>query len=349
MFHLEDITRKNILSLVPYSSARSEYSSEDAILLDANENPYNHPYNRYPDPMQHRLKEHIALMLGIRTSQLFLGNGSDEAIDLLFRAFCEPARQNALSADPSYGMFEVCAKINDVHLKKISLTHDFQLDTEEMLRAVYGETRLIFLCSPNNPTGNLMNRDSIVHIALNFNGLVVLDEAYIDFAGAESLVTSLEILPNLVIMRTFSKAWGMAGVRLGVAIAGEKIIDILNKIKYPYNISMMTQQIVDRMLDKKDQHDRWVKAIIKEKKKLVAALQIMNHVQKIYPSDANFILVRFRDHVNILQYLINEKIVVRNRSNFHMCEGCLRITIGTEKENDLLIDKLMAFEQNNKA
>jgi histidinol-phosphate aminotransferase len=348
MFQIDEITRKNILSLVPYSSARSEFSSTDAILLDANENPYNNPFNRYPDPLQRQLKVAIAQMLDISPDRIFLGNGSDEAIDLLFRAFCEPVKQNAISADPSYGMFEVCARINDVELKRIPLTPEFQLDTERMLQAVDADTRLIFLCSPNNPTGNLMNRESIINLSRNFKGLVVVDEAYIDFADSGSIITCLEEIPNLVILRTFSKAWGLAGVRLGMAIASEQIIAVLNKIKYPYNINLLTQRKVARMLRKIDRRNRWVATIKKEKTKLVEALGKLDHVRKIYPSDANFILVKFTNHKDVLKYLVSEKIVVRNRSTAFMCEGCLRITVGSKHENKLLIRKLQVFEKKNK-
>ena len=347
MFQLDKIIRRNILSLVPYSSARSEYSSGDAILLDANENPFNHPYNRYPDPLQRTLKKGIAEMLGIDTCQLFLGNGSDEAIDLLYRAFCEPSRQNVITMDPSYGMFEVCARINDVALKKIPLTDRFQADTARIQQAVDTSTRLIFFCSPNNPTGNLLDRGSIIRIAEKFNGLVVVDEAYIDFADTESLITSIVKLPNLVILRTFSKAWGMAGVRLGMAIADERIITVLNKIKYPYNIGMLTQQLVAEMLEKKDQRDQWVATIKNEKRKLTESLLKLALVEKIFPSDANFILVRFSNHLAVMRFLVDEKIILRNRSNMYLCEGCLRITIGTEQENEMLIRKLKQFEQMN--
>jgi histidinol-phosphate aminotransferase len=347
MFQPDEIIRKNILSLVPYSSARSEYSSGDAILLDANENPFNHPYNRYPDPLQRTLKKRIAEILGIDTCQLFLGNGSDEAIDLLFRAFCEPSRQNVITMDPSYGMFEVCARINDVALIKIPLTDEFQADTNSILQAVNSSTRLIFFCSPNNPTGNLLDRDSMIRIAEKFNGLVVVDEAYIDFADSESLITSLVKLPNMVILRTFSKAWGMAGIRLGMAIADERIIAVLNKIKYPYNISMITQRLAAEMLERIDQRDRWVTTIKNERRKLTNALQNLALVEKIFPSDANFILVRFSNHLAVLRFLIDQKIILRNRSNMYLCEGCLRITIGTDQENKILIRKLKQFEQIN--
>jgi histidinol-phosphate aminotransferase len=286
-------------------------------------------------------------LLGVREDQLFLGNGSDEAIDLLYRAFCEPGRHNALTMAPSYGMFEVCAGINDVALKKIPLTSEFQLDTEKIIQAVDPQTHLIFFCSPNNPTGNLLDQDSIREVTRNFKGLVVVDEAYIDFAETESFISSLGDLPNLVILRTFSKAWGMAGVRLGMAVAGEKIIDILNKIKYPYNISLLAQQTVAGMLDKTGQRDEWVTILIKEREKLAEALQHMSMVEKIYPSETNFILVRFRDHNKVMRFLLNEKIVVRNRSHLLNCEGCLRITIGSEEDNALLVSKLILFEQIN--
>ena len=339
------ITRKNIHTLIPYCSARSENTVGDAILLDANENPFNKPFNRYPDPMQTDVKSRIAGQLGISDRQLFLGNGSDEAIDLLFRAFCEPGRENALGMDPSYGMYEVCAQINDIRYSLLSLDGQFQPDTEKILQAVDGDTRLIFFCSPNNPSGNLLDEERIIRIIRQFDGLVIIDEAYVDFSGSEGWISRINDFPNLVLLRTFSKAWGLAGVRLGMAVADEKIIGILNKIKYPYNINMLSLEKVNEMLDEAGKKGSWVKEIREERKRMEKELPALRSVQRVFPSDANFLLVRFHNAERILNYLKEKRIIVRDRSRMHQCTDCLRITIGTVQENDLLIRTLSDYEK----
>ncbi len=335
---INQLLRENIKNLKPYSSARNEYSGKDAIFLDANENPHNAPYNRYPDPLQLKVKSQIAEIKQITPDSMFLGNGSDEAIDLLIRAFCRPGKDNILYIDPTYGMYKVCADINDVPVIKVLLTNDFQLDVEHMLNSVNRFTKMIFICSPNNPTSNSFREKDISAIIENFNGLVVLDEAYIDFSQKESFLKKLDQYQNLVILQTFSKAWALAGIRLGMCFAHPSIISVLNKIKYPYNVNQLTLAIaLDALLLNEHQRTSWIKEILSERDRLSRELLQFPDVLHIYPSDANFLLVKFKHPRKLYEYLKTKKIIVRDRSKASLCEGCLRLTVGTSEENDILI------------
>ncbi|MGC9352357.1 MAG: histidinol-phosphate transaminase [Mariniphaga sp.] len=338
--NINNLLRKNIKSLQPYSSARDEYSGEAMVFLDANENPFNQPYNRYPDPLQRELKSKIALLKDVMPEQIFLGNGSDEPIDLLIRAFCEPGEDNVVSIIPTYGMYQVAAGINNVEIKKVSLTESFELDAQELLNSTDEKTKLIFLCSPNNPTGNCLNEKAVLDVVKNFQGIVVLDEAYIDFAPGKSLLPQLNDFPNLVILQTFSKAWGMAGIRLGMAFAASEIIAVLNKIKYPYNLNILTQQKALELIENRDKVEKWVKLLIAEREKMKTLLSDFPFVVKIFPSDANFILVKMHDARGIYEYLKEKGVIVRDRSKVHLCEGSLRITIGSSDENEQLLKAL---------
>ena len=341
--NINNLLRKNIQNLKPYSSARDEYSGDAMVFLDANENPFNEPYNRYPDPLQKELKQKISVLKNIPANQIFLGNGSDEPIDLLIRAFCEPGIENIVTIHPTYGMYQVAADTNDIEVIKVSLSRDFELDSKQVLQAVTTKTKLIFLCSPNNPSGNSLNKESMLEIIQNFNGLVVVDEAYIDFAPGKSLLPEINKYPNLVILQTFSKAWGMAGIRLGMAFASVEIIQVLNKIKYPYNINILTQKKALELLDNKDQVDIWVKKLIEEREKMAKYLSKLHFVTKIYPSDANFLLVSMNDARGIYNYLVENGIIVRDRSKIHLCDNSLRITIGTMDEDIVLLQALKDY------
>lgn len=338
--NVNNLLRENIKNLQPYSSARDEFPGEALVFLDANENPFNGPYNRYPDPLQKKLKEKVAALKNVETNQIFLGNGSDEPIDLLIRAFCEPGKENIITIDPTYGMYKVAAAVNNVEVRKASLTSSFGLDVKQLFNLTDDDTKMIFLCSPNNPTGNLLDKDSALYVAEKFNGIVVLDEAYIDFAPGKSLLAELANYPNLVILQTFSKAWGMAGIRLGMAFAAPGIISILNKIKYPYNLNSLTQQKAMKFMEDTAQVKKWVKLIIAERAKMAELLKDFPFVVKVFPSDANFLLVKMHDAVGIYNYLAERGIVVRDRSNIHLCEESLRITIGTSEENKQLLKAL---------
>lgn len=342
-FDLNSLLRPNILNLTPYSSARDEFSGTEAILLDANENPFNHPLNRYPDPHQRDLKERISELYAVNSESIFLGNGSDEAIDLLFRAFCVPGISNVISIDPSYGMYEVCAHINDVDFRKVSLKPDFTLDPDALLNAVNSDTRLIFLCSPNNPTSNLLKNEDMLSVIRGFRGLVIVDEAYIDFSASRGLLPDLDSQPNLVILRTLSKAWGLAGIRLGMAFASPEIIGILSKIKYPYNINRLSMEQAIRALSEADKTQKWVTEILQEREILRNELDKLPFVVKSYPSDANFLLVKFTDPLSVFSSLREKGLIVRDRSRVNLCSGCLRITIGSPSENKLLIEELRKF------
>lgn len=338
--NLNKLLRKNIKSLQPYSSARDEYSGEAMVFLDANENPFNQPYNRYPDPLQRELKAKIALLKDVMPEQIFLGNGSDEPIDLLIRAFCEPGEDNVVSINPTYGMYQVAAGINNVEVKKVSLTETFELDAQELLNSTDEKTKLVFLCSPNNPTGNSLSKDAVLEVVKNFQGIVVVDEAYIDFAPGKSLLPQLNDYQNLVILQTFSKAWGMAGIRLGMAFANTEIISILNKIKYPYNLNILTQQKALELIENRDKVEKWVKLLIAERRKMEKLLSDFPFVVKIFPSDANFILIKMYDARGIYEYLKEKGVIVRDRSRVHLCEDSLRITIGSSDENEQLLNAL---------
>jgi len=343
MTDIQSLIRSNIRSLIPYSSARSEYKGTEAILLDANENPYNYPYNRYPDPLQTRLKNRISEIKAVAAEKIFLGNGSDEAIDLLIRAFCEPGTDNIVSIKPTYGMYKVCADINNIEYRDVLLTPGFQPDIEKLIHIADKNSKLLFLCTPNNPTSNSLKRDNILQLVKSFAGIVVVDEAYIDFSQEVSLLADLPKYKNLVVLQTFSKAWGMAGIRLGMAFAHEEIINVLNSIKYPYNINILTQHTaLDRLTNTTDK-DKWIKTILSERQKLVNKLSVMPLVKDIMPSDANFLMVKFDRPREVYEYLTGRKIIVRDRSRVEMCTGYLRFTIGSESENILLLEALNAF------
>lgn len=338
---LQELTRPNIWALKPYSSARDEYSGAEAsIFLDANENPYNTPNNRYPDPLQKELKNLIAPVKKVLPSQLFLGNGSDEAIDLMYRAFCRPGVDNVVAIDPTYGMYQVCAEVNDVEYRKVQLDENFQFTADSLLAASDEHTKLIFLCSPNNPTGNNLCREEIIALLRGFEGLVIIDEAYADFSDAPSFLLDLEKYPNMVVLQTFSKAWGCAAIRLGMAFAHADIIGILNKIKYPYNVNRLTQQEAVRMMEQHYRVKEWVSSLLEERTRLVREFKKLPCCQHVYPTDANFFLTRVTDAKKIYDYLVSQGIIVRNRSNITLCKDCLRITIGTRPENDALLDAL---------
>jgi histidinol-phosphate aminotransferase len=337
---INTLVRKNILTMKPYSSARDEYKGEAEVFLDANENPYPSPYNRYPDPLQKRVKEKLAAIKGVSPEQIFLGNGSDEAIDLLIRAFCEPYQDSILITEPTYGMYSVCAEVNGVNVQQVLLTPDFDLDLEAFPKTFDGSTKILFLCSPNNPTANLLDRDKIIEVLKRFYGLVVIDEAYIDFSESKSFVNELAKYPHLVVLQTFSKAWGLAGLRLGMCYASPEIISILNKIKYPYNVNIRTQDLALDALENAYKKDIWVDEILTQRDKLVKALKALKIVDKVYPSDANFILVRVKDAPGTYQYLMDQKIIVRDRSRVTLCYNCIRITVGTPDENEKIIQAL---------
>ncbi|WP_068474607.1 histidinol-phosphate transaminase [Saccharicrinis aurantiacus] len=340
---LEQLVRPNIKSLKPYSSARDEYSGAEAIFLDANENPFNDPYNRYPDPYQRKLKAKIAELKNIASDSLFLGNGSDEPIDLSFRAFCEPGVDNIVSIDPTYGMYQVAADINNIAVRKVKLTSEFELDVDALLKATDSNTKLLFICSPNNPTGNSFKKKDIERILNEFNGITILDEAYIDFVPEKSFLPELSKYPNLIILQTFSKAWGMAGIRLGMAFASPKIVSVFNHIKYPYNINILTQQKAFDLLQNPEAKDEWVNILNNEKEILKENLSQFSFVEKIYPSDANYLLIKTEKPLAIYDFLVGQGIIIRNRSTVSLCEGCLRITIGSESENASLLDALKKY------
>lgn len=340
---INQLLRKNIAALSPYSCARDEFEGEASVYLDANENPYNAPYNRYPDPLQKALKEKIAALKGLRAEQIFLGNGSDESIDLAFRAFCEPRIDNVLAIAPTYGMYKVCADINDVAYREHLLDADFQFKAEDLLARCDEHTKLIFLCSPNNPTGNSLCSSEIIKVIENFQGLVMLDEAYIDFSSQDSFCSLLDKYPNLVIFQTFSKAWASAGLRLGMAFASPEIIAVYNKVKYPYNVNLQTQQLMLAHLQEPQRIQAWVTELIEQRSFLQQALAALPIVQHIYPSDANFLLVKVDDADALYQYLVAQGIIVRNRNRVRLCEGCLRITVGTADENAALMAAMQQF------
>lgn len=355
-FDIKRVIRPHIFELTPYSSARDEYTGKVGVFLDANENPLGSvltdsvlsvDYNRYPDPHQVLIKEKLAPIKGVQSTQIFLGNGSDEAIDLLVRATCTPGQDSLLIMPPTYGMYEVSAAINDVAIIKVPLTSDFQLNTEAVLRAVQPSTKLIWACSPNNPSGNLVQTEAIETLLTLFDGLVVVDEAYIDFAPIPSWNQRLAEFPNLVVLQTFSKAWGLASLRLGMCFASPELIAILNKIKPPYNLSGPTQQLLYDALDQEETKNELVQQILAEREKLRHALREVPGVLKIYPSDANFLLVEFEKAADVMTYLLDSQIIVRDRSKVTLCAGCLRITVGTASENEVLVKALKKFQQNS--
>ena len=341
---LEQIVRPNIWSLAPYSSARDEYSGKEAhVFLDANENPYNDPYNRYPDPLQRDLKEQLAKVKGVPAENIFLGNGSDEAIDLVYRIFCEPHQDNVVSIAPTYGMYQVCADINAVECRQVLLDEHFQLQADKLLAACDKHTKVIWICSPNNPTGNSLNRDEMLKVIEQFEGIVVVDEAYIDFASQLSLRKELPAHPNLIILQTMSKAWASAAIRMGMAFASKDIIAIFNKVKYPYNVNLLTQQQAMKTLSDPYEIDKLVKMLLQERSRLMQAFMELPICVQIFPTDANFFLARMTDAKKIYDYLVEKGIIVRNRSRIQLCDNCLRITIGMRSENNELLAALRQY------
>lgn len=347
-FDLSKLVRENIKKLKPYSSARSEFSGVAKIFLDANENSFGSPltkwYNRYPDPLQWELKKKISSIKNIAAENILLGNGSDECIDLLIRAFCDPQKDKIIICPPTYGMYEVYGRINDVEVKEVLLHQNFQLNLEELENAIDANIKLIFLCSPNNPTGNSLNREDIETVLNNFDGIVVIDEAYVNYSRHRSFLSELNDYPNLVVMQTFSKAWGLAALRLGISFASKEIIDILNKIKPPYNINQATQELALTALDHLDEVNAMIKETVKERGALVKELVQLPFVAKVYPSDANFVLAKMTDATSVYHFLKEKGIIVRNRSNVVLCKDCLRITVGTSEQNHQLIDSLKEYK-----
>ena len=349
-FDINNLLRENIKNLVPYSSARDEFKGKAAVFLDANENSLGSPltkwYNRYPDPLQWKVKEKLSTIKGIPPQHIFIGNGSDECIDILYRAFCNPGKDNIIICPPTYGMYEVSAHINDVEVRKAKLLDNFQLDLIHLETLADTNTKIIWLCSPNNPTGNALTREDVETVLNNFHGLVVIDEAYINFSRHRSFIPELQEYPNLVVMQTLSKAWGLAGLRLGMAFASEAIIEVYNRVKPPYNISQSTQELVLKALEEVGQVNDMIKLIVQMRKDLTIALTKLPVVQKVHDSDANFLLVKVSDARAVYNHLLEKGIVVRDRSRVVLCEGCLRITVGTEKENKDLIKNLESFIGN---
>jgi histidinol-phosphate aminotransferase len=348
MFKLDDLLRDNIRQLVPYSSARDEFKGDAHVFLDANENSLGSPltrwYNRYPDPLQWKVKEALGKVKGIAPQHMFLGNGSDECIDILYRAFCNPGKDNVIINPPTYGMYEVSAHINDIAVRRAPLLDDFQLDLVHLEKLVDEHTKLIWLCSPNNPTANSMKRQDIEMVLNHFRGLVVVDEAYINFSRHRSFIQELPDYPNLVVMQTMSKAWGLAGLRLGMAFASQAIIEVYNKVKPPYNINQATQELALHALENTEEVNDMIRILVALRGLLESELAELPVVEKIYPSDANFLLVRVKDARSVYDHLLGKGIVVRDRSKVQLCQGCLRITVGTEKENAALIEALRQYE-----
>ena len=349
MFSPDNIVRNNIKALKPYSSARDEFKGDASIFLDANENSLGSPllkwYNRYPDPLQWKIKDKLSAIKQVPVEKIFLGNGSDEPIDLLFRCFCEPGLDEVIICPPTYGMYEVSANINNISLNRVPLTATFQLDLPALEEAIRPNTKIIWICSPNNPSGNSIDRQDIEMVLNNFDGLVVIDEAYINFSRQRSFVTDLTDYPNLVILQTLSKAWGLAALRLGMAFASPEIIGYLNKVKPPYNISQPVQDLVLNALDEVGQVNDMIRVLVDERKKLEADLLQCDQVLIVYPSDANFLLVKFKDAKSMYNYLLGKGIVLRDRSNVLLCDQCLRITVGTSAENEQLLATISGYSQ----
>jgi histidinol-phosphate aminotransferase len=335
---LQKLVRPNIWALKAYSSARDEFKGEASVYLDANENPLNGPYNRYPDPLQWKLKEKVAKVKGVEPEKIFFGNGSDEPIDLVIRIFCEPVVDNIVAIDPTYGMYQVCAGVNNVEYRKVLLNEDYSLDADRLLASVDAHTKLIFLCSPNNPTGNLLQASEVEKVVKNFAGIVVLDEAYIDFAPGASWLSKLGDYPNLIVLQTFSKAWGLAAVRLGMAFASPEIIRLFNKVKYPYNVNQLTQEFVLNEIEQVERKESWVKTLLGGRTFLTEQLKTLDDVLEIYPTDANFVLLKVTDANGIYAKLADSGVIVRNRNSVTLCGNCLRITVGTPEENKELIE-----------
>ncbi len=346
-FNINDLVRENVKKLTPYSTARDEFSGEAKVFLDANENSLGSPslqwYHRYPDPQQTKIKEKLSAIKGVPAANIFIGNGSDECIDLLYRGFCNPGKDNVIICPPTYGMYEVSAAINDVEVRKAPLLPGFQLDLVHLENLVDDFTKIIWICSPNNPSGNSLYREDIEMVLNNFPGLVVIDEAYINFSRYRSFVQELREYPNLVVMQTLSKAWGLAGLRVGMAFASEAVIGVFNKIKPPYNIGQATQDIVVKALDKVEEVNEMIRLLVAERDILAKQLSLLPVVQQVYPSDANFLLVKIQDAKKAYRFLLEKGIVVRDRSSVQLCEDCLRITVGTPEENATLLKTLTTF------
>lgn len=338
---LKELTRPNIWNLAAYSSARNEYSGKVAkVFLDANENPYNTPFNRYPDPLQQEVKKLVSRIKGVPAENIFLGNGSDEAIDLPYRCFTTPGVDNVVAIAPTYGMYKVCADINDVEYRTVTLDNHFDIQAKKILAACDEHTKLIWLCSPNNPTGNNLSREEMQKIIEQFQGLVIVDEAYSDFSKQQPFRKDILKYPNLIVLNTMSKAWGCAAIRMGMAFASVEIIALFNKVKYPYNVNELTQQQAIKALSDPFEVDKWVKILLQERSKLMEAFQLLPDCEEVYPSDANFFLARMKDAQATYDYLVDEGIIVRNRTKITLCHNCLRITIGTRTENSELLSAL---------
>lgn len=341
---LSELVRPNIWSLAPYSCARDEFKGRDAhVFLDANESPYNSPFNRYPDPLQMKVKEKLERIKGIAPDNMCLGNGSDETIDLVYRCFCRPGIDNVVAIEPTYGMYKVCADVNDVEYRKVLLDEHFQISADTMLSACDDRTKVIWICSPNNPTGNLINSIEIEKILTAFEGIVVIDEAYSDFTKARAWRTRLAEFPNMIVLNTMSKAWGSAAIRLGMAFASKEIIGLFNKVKYPYNVNELTQNFALQRLSGAFEVEKWVRTIVVERERMVVAFSQLPICEKVYPTDANFFLAKVSDAPTIYTYLIDRGIVVRNRNNVQLCHNCLRITVGSKKENNELLAALRQY------
>lgn len=341
MKELKELTRENVWNLAPYSCARNEFSGRNAsIYLDANENPYNSPFNRYPDPLQLEVKKQLAKVKQVPEESIFIGNGSDEPIDLMYRCFTEPKVDNVVAMDPTYGMYKVCADINDVEYRTVMLEPGFRLNAEKMLAACDEHTKIIWLCTPNNPSGNALDTNEVIKVLNGFDGFVVVDEAYSDFSSQKPFRLELAKYPNIVVLNTMSKAWGCAGIRMGMAFAQKNVIDIMNKVKYPYNVNILTQREALELLKDPYEVDKWVRTILLERSRMIDAIGLLPMCRKIHHSDANFLLVEVDDAQATYDYLVDKGIIVRNRNSVRLCEGCLRITIGTKTENQELLAAL---------
>ena len=341
---IKNLIRKNIKALTPYSSARDEFTEVADVYLDANENPFENGYNRYPDPYQKKVKERLSEIKKVPVANMLLGNGSDEVLDLIFRAFCEPGEDNIVSHNPSYGMYPVLAEVNNIQINKVPLDQGFQLNAEQMVEASDEHTKIFFVCSPNNPSGNLLAKEEIQKLLDLEKALVVIDEAYIDFSDEESWLYELEKYENLIVCQTLSKAWGLAGIRLGMCYSSEEIISVLNAIKPPYNVNELTQQKALEMLNDEATYQSNLNTILQEKKKLEEVLPKLDCILEVFPSDANFFLVRVADANALYYFLLKRKVIVRNRSKEHLCENCLRLTVGTPEENEKLVEGLREYE-----
>lgn len=344
MHSLKDLVRPNIWALEPYSCARDEFKGREAkVFLDANESPYNNPWNRYPDPLQEKLKIRLAQIKSVPAENIFLGNGSDEAIDLVYRIFCRPGIDNVVAIEPTYGMYRVCADVNDIKYRAVQLLPGYRLDADALLAAADNNTKVMWICSPNNPTGNDMDRKAIQRLLTEFPGIIVIDEAYSDFSDLVPMRQYLGHFPNMIVLNTFSKAWASASIRLGMAFASEEIIKLFNKVKYPYNVNQLTQNAAMEILQDIEKSVRWINLIRAERLAMLPSLQELPIIKQVYPTSANFVLVRVTDANAIYHYLVDKGIIVRNRNRVTLCDNCLRITIGTKEENSELLGALRSF------